>query len=327
MNFSGRATGSKVRAPGAPPTRGNGAASVVLPSLVPRITLATPQKPRQVRFADEATVYAIAPREDPEDDLDDILEEMEEAPARLAIVHSAPDDDVLSISSDDDDDDDSEDEVEVAERVAPSSGILDMVSMPNVTLTVIPRVPVRISFTFTLLTHLTRTQTPARRQHTWHDALNEHAAVAPETIAQTLRLDATDHLPGLAVQPASYRRLVQPTRWLNDEIILAGMSSLLQRYPGRGDAVWPLSSYEIARWREGASVRDLHRHVAPGAPWSRDVLIIPINTENLHWTAAVVYPKHGLIEMFDSLADEARMRGQAQVCAHSFLRTQCTHSS
>lgn len=158
------------------------------------------------------------------------------------------------------------------------------------------------------------TQTPAASLYAWSEAVCVPEGAAPAAIAQAVRLPATTHFPGLVVQASSYARLVRPTRWLNDEIILAGMSSLLQRYPRRANSVCALSSYEISRWRDGASVRDLHRHVAPVAPWARDILVIPINENNVHWTAAIVYPEHGLIEVFDSLANETRMREQAQVC-------------
>lgn len=147
MNFSGRATGAKVHAAAAPCTRGNGVAPLQGPLVVPRVLLPTPQKPRQVRFADEATVFVIASREDTEDDADNLLEEMDNTAADVTIVHGAPEDDVLSS----DDDDDSEDEEEVRELVTPNGGVLDMVSLPKVTLTQLPYVPVRSSSHFVSL--------------------------------------------------------------------------------------------------------------------------------------------------------------------------------
>ncbi|EJD50107.1 hypothetical protein AURDEDRAFT_58622 [Auricularia subglabra TFB-10046 SS5] len=132
-------------------------------------------------------------------------------------------------------------------------------------------------------------------------------------LQQTVYIDRHNTFPSCLVEPTSWERLVRDGRWLNDECITAGISALAREYPVRLDTFCALSSFELTCWMEHMGVVELHRHVKTLAPWTNDAVIIPINEANQHWVLAVLWPKYGVIEIFDSLARSQRVRGLAMM--------------
>ncbi|EJD33462.1 hypothetical protein AURDEDRAFT_177455, partial [Auricularia subglabra TFB-10046 SS5] len=108
------------------------------------------------------------------------------------------------------------------------------------------------------------------------------------------------------VQPSSWERLVTCGRRLNDEVVNAGVSALAAEYPKRLSKLTALSSYEISQYKDGLGAEDLYQLVKRAQSWAQDVVVVPITKSDTHWVfthwvLAVVWPKLGYIELFDSL--------------------------
>ncbi|EJD36390.1 hypothetical protein AURDEDRAFT_74267 [Auricularia subglabra TFB-10046 SS5] len=129
---------------------------------------------------------------------------------------------------------------------------------------------------------------------------------APAVTIPPAPKDSLDLLPNIDIEPASWLRLVSQRRWLNDECVTTGLSALAREYPLRLDTFCALSSFELTCWMDKMGIESLYRHVESIAPWTRDAVIVPVNEGNVHWVLAVVWPKCGVVEIFDSLARSQR---------------------
>ncbi|EJD34276.1 hypothetical protein AURDEDRAFT_176681 [Auricularia subglabra TFB-10046 SS5] len=186
------------------------------------------------------------------------------------------------------DDSDSEDDDEIEEIAALPSLSSGSRSFADIDM---------LGFVQTLPTHI----------HHWAD-LNALAAAA-DTSTPTHDLWAPAHasFPRSKIEPVSWKRIPSGHRWLNDEAINIGISVIAREYSTFLDRFGALPSYEITSYIDGLAIPELHRRVRKLRPWEREAIIVPVNEDNAHWTMALVWPRHGYIEVFDSLARKQRV--------------------
>lgn len=124
---------------------------------------------------------------------------------------------------------------------------------------------------------------------------------------------ATAHFKRCYVAPVSLQRLAEP-RMLNDEAMYAGMAVLAHQYPDNlGDMAF-FDTYEYSWWCSDNCPLHIMKSTRFTEFWSREVIILPIHdADMMHWLLAVVYPRQGQIEFFDSLALSGAWREHGQV--------------
>ncbi|EJD33738.1 hypothetical protein AURDEDRAFT_177180 [Auricularia subglabra TFB-10046 SS5] len=284
--------------------------------LTPSTVPAPPEAPaapisiRRVSFAEEPEIRELhADRDDSIDsdcddsdsdscDADDVLKEMHTIRTPGRKLTGARDHDAIEVGFSNDHEDDHEDEDDDFDGLrVPSTGEDD----PG---------PPRVA-------SLPYEATFAQHIHAWTELDSLAAAASVDLRTIDLVIDPNGMVPGHRIQPASWSRLVASNKWLNDELVNAGIAVLAAEYPRLLGRFCVLSSYELRRFDDGLPVEDLHRLVRRVEPWTRRAIIVPINEKDTHWLLAVIWPELGYIEVFDSLGRKALMESHAtNVCSY-----------
>lgn len=151
---------------------------------------------------------------------------------------------------------------------------------------------------------------------------NPEEPLPPPPTVELMRPE-TEHFKRLYMNPSSLRRLAGDYM-LNDEGIYAGMSVLADLYPARLGDIAFFDTFEYKRWCDNQVTLPIVKSVRKSRFWTKDVIILPVHDPDmLHWLLAIIYPKQGQIEFFDSLASSSsnvwRVHGKVCVCRF------CTH--
>ena len=103
-------------------------------------------------------------------------------------------------------------------------------------------------------------------------------------------------------------RCLRDGTWLNDEVINFYMK-ILQEYADTSDNVSQTvhihNSFffsKLCRERGGYTYRNVRRWTRKVSIFDRDVVFVPINQGNTHWTSAAIFIKQKVIRYYDSMA-------------------------
>ena len=163
---------------------------------------------------------------------------------------------------------------------------------------------------------LTQTQLPSdaidKTLHVFLASASNSTGLSPAT--RLRRRDA--HFKQIVISAQAMAALRDEGR-LNNEVLYGCMASLASCFTSRLTKMAVLSTFPYTAWREGTAVSRLFASIADTKFWARPIIVVPIHDDN-HWMIAFVYTDSGRVEMFDSLADNARCERHARVSGRRY---------